>query len=111
MKLHLKVTLLIFAALVFSFPQMVQAATIPYPITSGIPVKSILRGETFFTTNFSINYNTGQIFLSLNPNGTGNTVVDDAIEIIATRPNEQHKVSVIPMQEVVQVYLPNHPGM
>lgn len=67
--------------------QKAFAATIPYAITTGIPAIPVTRGVTFFTTEFIVNYQTGRIILSANSDGTGNTQVDDMIEIIVTRPD------------------------
>ncbi len=74
--------------LFFFFPQLARAAVMPYTITTGIPASQPpFRGATFFTTDLTINYQMGNILLSLNPNGTGNTLVDDAVEIKVIRPN------------------------
>lgn len=70
------------------FSQLANAAIISHTITTGIPASAPpFRGATFFTADLTINYQTGNIFLSLNPDGTGDTLVDDAIEITVTQPN------------------------
>ncbi len=81
---------ILFIFLSIIFPKIASAATIPYTITLGVPVRSPNPvGETFFTTNLTINYQSGSIVLSSKPDGTGNTLVDDAIEMVVTvtKPN------------------------
>lgn len=63
------------------------AATLPYFITSNIGPIPIYRGATFFTKDITINYESGDMVLSSNDDGIGNTLVDDAIEITVTRPD------------------------
>lgn len=80
-----------FFALLFSFfPKTASAATIPYTITLGVSGRSPNPvGETFFRTDLTVNYQSGSIVLSSKPDGTGNTLVDDAIEMVitVTQPN------------------------
>ena len=60
-----------------------------YTITTGIPNTPVpYKGAIFLTTDLNLNYQTGDnIWLSSQADGTGSTIVDDAIEIIVTRPN------------------------
>lgn len=72
----------------FLFPKQISAATIPYTITSGITGELGPQGRTILTVNFDVNYQNGQIIFSGNPDGTGNTVVDDAALIwVVKRPD------------------------
>ena len=86
-------SLLVFFLFIFLWvicPNTVNAATIPYTITLGVPVRSPNPvGETFLTTNLTVNYQSGSIVLSGKSDGTGNTLVDDAIEMVVTitKPN------------------------
>lgn len=66
-------------------PQSAIAATIPYTITTGIPGQPVTGGATFLTVNFNIDYQSGQIIFSGNPDGTGNTWVDDAAIVWVVR--------------------------
>ncbi|MBU1000868.1 alpha/beta hydrolase [Patescibacteria group bacterium] len=70
-------------------PQSAVAATIPYAITTGIPGQPITPGgATFLTVDFNVDYQSGQIFFSGNPDGTGNTWVDDAAIVwVVKRPD------------------------
>ncbi len=69
-------------------PQSAVAATLPYTITTGIPGQPTTPGATFLTVNFSIDYQSGQIIFSGNPDGTGETGVDDAAMVwIIKRPD------------------------
>ncbi|MDO8639083.1 MAG: hypothetical protein Q7R43_05910, partial [Candidatus Daviesbacteria bacterium] len=69
------------------FPTISSAATIPYTITEGIPGQRPTV-PTFLTVNFDVNFQSGQIIFSGNPDGTGNTWVDDAALVwIVTRPD------------------------
>ncbi|KKQ77621.1 MAG: Lecithin:cholesterol acyltransferase, partial [Candidatus Daviesbacteria bacterium GW2011_GWF2_38_6] len=69
-------------------PQSAVAATIPYTITTGIPGQSTTSGATFLTVNFSIDYRSGQMIFSGNPDGTGSTGVDDAAMVwVVKRPD------------------------
>lgn len=69
-------------------PQVAVAATIPYTITTGIPGQPVTGGATFLTVNFNIDYQSGQIIFSGNPDGTGNTWVDDAAMVwVVKRPD------------------------
>ncbi len=77
--------IIILISIVFS--NAVFAATIPYEITLGIPATPVIRGSIFFTTKIKVTYNTGKLILSSTPDGTGSSIVDDAIDIIVTRPN------------------------
>lgn len=84
------IILLFLSLLSIIYPNTVGAATIPYTITLGVPVRSPNPvGETFLTTNLTVNYQSGSIVLSSKPDGTGNTLVDDAIEMVitVTQPN------------------------
>ncbi|MCA9910109.1 MAG: hypothetical protein KC519_15735, partial [Anaerolineae bacterium] len=81
--------LVIFAVLPF-LTTTTQSANIiqVYLITEGIPGQSVTtRGEVFFSYDFSVSYAGGNMTLSANSDGTGNTLVDDAIEIVVTRPD------------------------
>lgn len=71
--------------LFFAFPA--NAATSSYTITTGIPARFAVRGETFFTKNITLNYQSGNIVFSALQDGTGSTFIDDAIEITVTKPN------------------------
>lgn len=77
--------------IVFTFSSKAFASNIPYVITTGIPPTSVARGSIYFTTQYKLNYQSGKIFLSLNPDGTGNTMVDDSIEIVVTNPDGKIK--------------------
>lgn len=79
--------LIILTLLLFYFESNVIAATIPYTITEGIPGQPVPRDSVFYTTEFKVNYQSGRILLSANPDGTGNTQVDDAISMTVLRPN------------------------
>ena len=70
-------------------PQSAVAATIPYAITTDIPGQPITPGgATFLTVDFNVDYQSGQIFFSGNPDGTGNTWVDDAAIVwVVKRPD------------------------
>ncbi|OGE45843.1 hypothetical protein A3E67_03565 [Candidatus Daviesbacteria bacterium RIFCSPHIGHO2_12_FULL_38_25] len=69
-------------------PQSAVAATIPYTITTGIPGQSTTSGATFLTVNFNIDYQSGQMIFSGNPDGTGSTGVDDAAMVwVVKRPD------------------------
>ena len=69
-------------------PQSAFAVTLPYTITTGIPGQSTTPGATFLTVNFSIDYQSGQIIFSGNPDGTGETGVDDAAVVwVVKRPD------------------------
>lgn len=85
MKNLLRILIVLIGILIgFSFlPQQVIAVTIPYTITTGIPgYRPPYNGITFFETDLTVNFQTGKIILSGQPDGTGNTIVDDAINII-----------------------------
>jgi len=70
-----------------ALPQSAVAVTIPYTITTGIPGQRN-TGSTFLTVNFNIDYQNGQIIFSGNPDGTGNTSVDDAAMVwVIKRPD------------------------
>lgn len=83
--------LTVFLSFFFSplFLKSSYAATIPYTITTGIPLSPFIPipGLNFFTTEFKINYQSGNVFLSLSPDGTGQTLVNDYLEINITRPD------------------------
>ncbi len=69
------------------FPTISSAATIPYTITEGIPGQKPTV-PTFLTVNFDVNFQSGQIIFSGNPDGTGNTSVDDAALVwVVKRPD------------------------
>lgn len=79
---------LIFTFVILTGNQPVFAATIPYTITTGIPGQSTTPGATFLTVNFSIDYQSGQMIFSGNPDGTGSTGVDDAAMVwVVERPD------------------------
>ncbi|MBI4037413.1 alpha/beta hydrolase, partial [Candidatus Daviesbacteria bacterium] len=78
---------LVLTSVIFSFPAPVNAANIPHNITPAIPVTPSSTGATFFTTNLTVNYQSGNIILSSQPNGTGNVQVDDGLDITVTRPD------------------------
>ncbi len=80
--------ILILILLFTIFPQKALAATFPYLITSGVPARPPTTvGETFFQKDIIINYTSGNIILSRNSDGSGNTWADDAINITVTRDN------------------------
>ncbi len=84
----LKILISFFLFVALLFPSPINAATLPYTITTGIPGQSTTKGATFLTVNFSINYQSGQMIYSGNPDGTGNTSVDDAAIIwVVERPD------------------------
>jgi murein DD-endopeptidase MepM/ murein hydrolase activator NlpD len=87
MKVSLKKYFLFFSAIVvLFFPPIVLAATIPYLITPGITAYQISKtGETFYEKDLTIQYVSGKIIFSSNPDGTGDTFVDDAIEMTITK--------------------------
>lgn len=68
-------------------PASIFAATIPYTITEGIPGRHAVTGETFLTVDFTVNYQAGKIIYSGQPDGNGNTGVDDAASIIVVHPD------------------------
>ncbi len=91
-KVNLLVSKLLFGfllSILLLWPISAQAFTTPpvYEITPGIGLSPALKGLTFFFKDFSLEYNGGKIILSSKPDGTGATVVDDAIEITVTRPD------------------------
>ena len=69
------------------FPSITLAAAIPYLITDPIPPIPTVPGASFFQKEFDLNYQSGNVFLSSNPDGSGNTLVDDAVEIVADWPD------------------------
>ncbi len=70
------------------FPQLASATIIPYTITTGIPgYRPHHNGITFFETDLSINFQSGNIVLSSKHDSTGNTIVDDAIRITVIGPD------------------------
>ena len=78
----------VIALFMIILPRSAIAATIPYTITTGIPGQSTAPGATFLTVNFSVDYWSGQIVFSGNPDGTGNTSVDDAAVVwVVKRPD------------------------
>jgi len=86
----LKLLAIISAVFLFPviLPQSAVAATIPYTITTGIPGQSTTSGATFLTVNFNIDYRSGQMIFSGNPDGTGSTGVDDAALVwVVKRPD------------------------
>lgn len=88
MSLISKLTICLLLTLPFLIsPRPSIAATIPYELTSGIPVTPVKKGEIFLETSFTINYQSGDVILSSNPDGTGQTQVDDAIQIKILQPN------------------------
>ena len=78
---------LVLLSTLLAFPAISSAATIPYTITTGIPGQRP-TGSTFLTVNFDVNFQAGQIMFSGNPDGTGNTWVDDAALVwVVKRPD------------------------
>lgn len=73
----------------FLTPVNSLAANIPYLITEEIPtqINPGNPGGTFFAKEFEINFSSGIVVLSSNSDGTGQTQVNDAIEIVVIRPN------------------------
>lgn len=72
----------------FSVSQQILAATVPYTITAGIPGYPPSRfGITFFETDLTVNFQSGKIIFSGQPNGLGNTFVDDAINMTVKGPD------------------------
>src|SRR5260221_4886665 len=66
--------------------QAVSAKTLSYPIVSQMSARPAGGpGEVFFTTTFPVNYQSGQMVLSSNPDGTGFIWVDDEMEVIVSR--------------------------
>ena len=66
--------------------------SLPYRITDTIPASGTAQGATFFTDQFVVDYHGETIMLSRFHDGLGQTAVDDAIEIIVTRPNGMNTV-------------------
>lgn len=103
-------TFLIFCLSIFIFPKDIFAATISYTVTPEIPIHSApCTGCEFFTTNLSINYQSGNILLSSQPDGTGVTLVDDAIEIQILRPNNTTSTLKISYQDGCAFLTPKQP--
>ena len=74
--------------LIFNFAESSLAATLPYTITEGIPGQSTIPGATFLIVDLSIDYQSGQMIFSGNPDGTGSTGVDDAAMVwVVERPD------------------------
>lgn len=83
------ITLISFLVAFCFLSSTASAATIPYTITTGIPADlDKYLGATFFEKDFTLNYQSGYLVLSSNPDGSGYTQVDDAIEITVTRPDQ-----------------------
>lgn len=62
-----------------------QTTTRKFQITTEIPFRPVARqGEVFFNRDFSVEYDSGSIFLSSTDDGNGTTLVDDAISITIT---------------------------
>lgn len=90
--LSLKLILSLLFFLFFSWPVFAQQPTFTtpptYQITTGIQGTPVpLRGYTFLVVNADIDYQGGKVMLSSNPDGTGNTFVDDAIDIFSVSPS------------------------
>ncbi len=64
-----------------------SAYQIAFPITNSIPSMPVNKGAVFFSTELKLNYQTGKIILSQNPDGTGSTQVDDYLTITVRRPD------------------------
>lgn len=78
---------LIFCIFFLVKPDLTFASTLSYTITTGIPGMAVTRNAVFYTTEFKVNYQSGRIIFSSNPDGTGNTQVDDVINMTILRPN------------------------
>ncbi len=86
-KVNLLITFIV-GIFFFLLPFPSYAATTSYQITPGIPVKPVLfRGEPFFGKSITVDYQSGKIIFALNSDGTGDTIVDDRVEIKVTKPN------------------------
>lgn len=78
--------------LILFSPTPAYASTIPYEITTAIPDhQTPSQGITFFTKDMDINYTSGNIIFSQNPDGTGTTYIDDGVEITVTKPDGTQK--------------------
>lgn len=56
-----------------------------YLITNGIAYNPISYvGQSFFTTSTIVDFQSGTVILSLNPDGTGDIMVDDAMDLYVT---------------------------
>ena len=87
MKLLFKLVAGIFCILLLLLlPRSAFAVTIPHQITPGIP-GHISTGLNFFDQSFNIFYESGKVIISSNPDGTGNTQVDDALTLTVIRPD------------------------
>lgn len=92
LKIYLKIiSLFAFLIAFLSFLPFIDSvnASSVYTVTTGIPNTPVpYTGATFLTKDLNVSYQTGDnIWLSSQTDGTGSTIVDDAIEIIVTRPN------------------------
>lgn len=73
---------------VFALPVYGAIEVISYPVTEGLQVdtsKSTQNGQTFFTKNISINYESGKVLLSGSANGHDSLHVEDMIQVSKTR--------------------------
>lgn len=76
------------SAFLFHLKSIARAETTYYLITEEIsPYLISSRGITFFDKTFIINYTSGDVWLSSTPNGTGNILVDDVLDVFITNPN------------------------
>lgn len=55
--------------------------------TGGIASKEVNKGEIFHEASFSVDYTGGPVILSANPDGTGDTLVDDVLLITVIGPD------------------------
>lgn len=67
--------------LVSGFTGSISAATVSTEITTELPSRPVVRGETFFTTTINFNYSQGEVFLSSTQDLLTKTIVDDGIKI------------------------------
>ena len=70
-----------------SYLESSEPVSLPYKITDAFGVPDITPGATFFTSQFMVNYQDETIMLSGAADGTGDTSVNDGIEIIVTHPD------------------------
>lgn len=98
MTLHQRLSLIAgsFILGLFWLPSNVAAATIPHLVTSGIANKPVsVQGETFFETDLIVEYESGDVLISKNADGSMLHQVfeiKDAIELIITRPDSSVEV-------------------
>lgn len=83
-KIWLVAFLFSFLPVLFALPVYGALEVISYPITEGLQVdtsKSTQNGQTFFTKNITINYESGRVLLSGSANGHDSLHVEDMIQV------------------------------